>query len=99
MDIRRKKIIKSSVRSSIEKLLDTARKSFDSGNEKRSERYVVMAFDLLKKHKIKLPKELRNSFCRKCMAIWVPGRTVTVSYDKKRDYLKVTCRCGFSKRL
>lgn len=99
MDNRRKKIIKSSVRSSIDKLLDNARKSHDSGNEERSTRYVGMAFDLLKKNKIKLPKELKNSFCRKCKTVWVPGKTVTVSYDKKNDCLRVTCRCGYTRRL
>jgi ribonuclease P protein subunit RPR2 len=99
MDIRRKKIIKTSVRSSIEKLLDQARSSYDAGKGSRSTRYVEMAFELLKKHKVKLPKELRNSFCRKCMRIWVPGKTVRISYDRKQGYLRVRCKCGYTRRL
>jgi ribonuclease P protein subunit RPR2 len=99
MDIRRKKIIKSSVRSSIETLLGHARSSFDAGKGERSIRYVRMAMDLLRKHKIKLPKEMKNSFCRKCLTVWVPGRTASISYDRKNGCLRVRCRCGYSKRL
>ncbi|MFN7990632.1 MAG: ribonuclease P Rpr2/Rpp21/SNM1 subunit [Candidatus Micrarchaeia archaeon] len=99
MDSRRKNIIKSSVRSSVERLLDSSRKAYLSGKKERSARYVEMAFDLLKKHKIKLPADLRNSFCRKCLVIWIPGDTVTATYDRKNDCLRVRCICGHSKRL
>jgi ribonuclease P protein subunit RPR2 len=99
MDIRRKKVIKSTVRSSIEKLLGEARKSYEAGRKDRSARYVTMARDLLKKNKIKLPKEVKNSFCRKCGVVWIPGKTVTVYYDRKISCLRVRCQCGYSKRL
>jgi RNase P subunit RPR2 len=99
MQSSRKSIIKSSVRSSILRLLEQARKSATGGKAARSKRYVDMAFDLLKKNKIKLPNELRNSFCRKCHLVWVPGQTMTAYYDRKNDCLRVRCVCGFSKRL
>ncbi|HID72408.1 TPA: hypothetical protein EYP38_00585 [Candidatus Micrarchaeota archaeon] len=94
-----KKIIKSSVRDSIKKLISEATKAYKAGNETRSKRYVKMAMDLVKKHKTRLPAELRNSFCRKCHLIWLPARTVTVTFDKKHSCLRVKCRCGHSKRL
>ncbi|NYZ73514.1 hypothetical protein H0O00_00050 [Candidatus Micrarchaeota archaeon] len=99
MDSKRKAIIKSSVRSSIEKLISQARKAYTSDNPERSKRYIRMAFDLLKKHKTKLPEELRNSFCRKCHLVWIPDKTATVSYDRRNNCLRVRCICGFSKRL
>jgi ribonuclease P protein subunit RPR2 len=99
MDIRRKKIIKSSVRSSVEKLLERARSSFDAGKQERSIRYVRMAMDLIRKHKVGLPKEMRNSFCRRCLVVWVPGKTANVSFDRKNGCLRIRCRCGYSKRL
>ncbi|MBU1758351.1 ribonuclease P Rpr2/Rpp21/SNM1 subunit, partial [Patescibacteria group bacterium] len=74
MDNRRKKLIKTSVRDSIKKLVDHARDAYKKKQPARSKRYVKMAFDLLKKHKIKLPKELKNSFCRKCFLIWIPNK-------------------------
>ncbi|MCI0503454.1 hypothetical protein L0Y65_01960 [Candidatus Micrarchaeota archaeon] len=99
MQSSRKSIINSSVRSSIAKLLAKAREAYSAKNAERSKRYVKMAFELLKKNKTKLPKELRNSFCRKCCLIWIPGQTATVSFDRKNDCLRITCGCGHSKRL
>jgi ribonuclease P protein subunit RPR2 len=99
MDSRRKAIIKSSVRSSIEKLIGHARKAYNSGKAERSKRYIQMVFDLLKKHKVKLPEELKNSFCRKCYLVWIPEKTVTAAYDRKNNCLRIKCKCGFSKRL
>lgn len=99
MDSKRKAIIKSSVRSSIEKLIGQARKAYSSDKPERSRRYIQMAFDLLKKHKTKLPEELRNSFCRKCHLVWIPEKTIRVAYDRKNNCLRVHCKCGFSKRL
>lgn len=94
-----KKIIKSSVRQSVMDLISQARKSYKQGNKVRSKRYIQMALDLIKKHKIRLPKELKNSFCKKCMLIWIPGDTIRVVYDKKNAYLRLTCDCGHSKRI
>jgi len=99
MDIRRKKVIKSSVRQSIDRLLPLARKAYDQKKTDRSKRYVQMVLDLVKKNKVSLPKEARNSFCRKCKTIWIPGKTLTVYYDRKTDCLRIKCVCGFTKRL
>jgi ribonuclease P protein subunit RPR2 len=99
MQSSRKSIIKSSVRSSIERLLDQARKAYTGRMPDRSRRYVEMAFQLLRKNKAKLPKELKNSFCRKCFQVWIPGKTATVSFDRKNNCLRIKCGCGHSKRL
>jgi RNase P subunit RPR2 len=99
MQSSRKSLIKSSVRSSIAKLLAQARSAYAGGNPARSKRYVRMAFDLLRKHKVGLQKDLRNSFCRKCFTIWVPGKTATVYFDRKNDCLRIRCACDYSKRL
>jgi ribonuclease P protein subunit RPR2 len=99
MDSRRKNIIKSSVCESIRKLLDLSRQSYLKNNPIRSLRYAKMAFELLKKNKVKLPKELKNSFCRKCYLVWIPEKTIKVFFDKKNNCLRVCCKCGYSKRL
>lgn len=99
MDIRRKKVIKSSVPQSAARLLHEARKAHDAKQDERALRYVRMVLDLLKKNKVRLPAELRNSFCRKCARLWLPGDTVTVTYDKKSACLRVRCACGSTKRI
>jgi RNase P subunit RPR2 len=58
-----------------------------------------MAYNLLKKHRSRLPDELRNSFCRKCLVVWIPGETAKVSFDRKNSCLRIRCGCGHSKRL
>lgn len=100
MDIRRKKIIKSSVFESVEKLLESARLEYSLPNHGRSSRYVEMAFDLIKKNKIRLPKNLKNSFCKKCLNIWIPQETVRLSFDMKNSALRLSClMCQSSKRI
>ena len=99
MDTRKKKVIKTSVRDSIRKLIEQAREAYNKKQPLKSKRYVKMAFDLLKKNKVKIPKELKNSFCRKCFLIWIPNKTLKVSYDRKNDCLRLTCKCGYSKRI
>ena len=99
MDNRRKKVIKSSVLSSIKRLIEQARTAYKEDETERSKKYVKMALDLLKKNKAKLPEELKNSFCKKCHLVWIPAKTVTVLYDKKENCLRLRCRCGYSKRL
>ena len=59
-----------------------------------------MVMDLLKKNKAGLPSEARNSFCRRCHSIWIPEKTVVITFDRKNSCLRVLCkRCGNSKRL
>ncbi len=99
MDIRRKKLIKSSSVLSIAKLVEQAREAFDDNKPDRSSRYITMAFDLIKKNKVNIPKELRNSFCRKCHVVWVPGKTVSAYYDTKDECLRLKCSCGYTKRI
>jgi RNase P subunit RPR2 len=94
-----KTLLKSSVRESIRKLVLEATDVFRSGDEERSKRYVEMAMDLVKKHRMRLPADLRNSFCRKCHIIWFPGKTVTIYFDSKNNCLRARCRCGHSKRI
>ncbi len=99
MDSKRKKVIKSSVNESVKKLVSQAQKAFREGKEERSKRYIKMALDLIKKHKAKLPSELKNSFCRKCHLVWIPKKTVIVSFDSKTHCLRVRCKCGHTKRI
>lgn len=94
-----KKIIKESARDSVKKLIEEARKAYEKGQKERSKKYVKMAHDLIKKNKIKLPKELKNSYCKKCFAIWIPGQTIKVSFDKRHNCLRIICECGHKKRI
>ncbi|MEM3422847.1 MAG: hypothetical protein QXF35_04505 [Candidatus Bilamarchaeaceae archaeon] len=100
MNIKHKRFIKRSSFDSVKKLLEEARLAFDSGKIERANRYVRMCWEIVKKNRVRLPKEYKNSFCRKCLSLWVPGSTAIVYFDKKNDCLRIRClKCGFSKRL
>ncbi|NYZ77603.1 hypothetical protein H0O02_04810 [Candidatus Micrarchaeota archaeon] len=100
MEHRQKRLIKASVSESVAKLLGEAQKQYLKGNKERSQSYVRMALQHIKKHKVRVPEEYRNAFCRKCCVVWVPGDSAKVFFDRKHNCLRIECRkCGFGKRL
>lgn len=91
------KVIKTSVKESISHLLGMASKEFEK-NSKLSKRYAKMAWDLVKKHKVRLTKAQKLMFCRKCHRIWVPGKSVKVVFDNKHGFLQFQCDCGYKRK-
>jgi len=60
-----------------------------------SRRYVGRAFDIKKKFRVRISREEKFSFCRKCLCPWMPGRTVSISFDKRNKRVVYSCRmCG-----
>ncbi len=100
MDKRKsKKIIKETVSARIEHLLSEARNSY-SLHPERSERYLKLVWKLVEKYKVRLSKEQKLSFCKKCFVLWIPGKTVNVSFDLRHSVLQYECKkCGFVRRL
>ena len=96
----RKKLIKSSVRQSIAKLMGEAGGAWAAGKPERAKRYAEMAMGLVRKHKVRLTEEQKRRFCRKCFAWWVPGDTVKLAFDKRHSVIRMTCaKCGYTRRL
>jgi len=94
-----KGLIKASVRQSIAALLKDAESAWTLKKPERSKRYAQMAMDLVRKHKVRLTKEQKGLFCRKCLVWWVPGGTVKLVYDKRHHLIRAICQCGHSKRI
>jgi ribonuclease P protein subunit RPR2 len=94
-----KKLIKSSVKSSIARLISEAEAAWKKKQHERSRRYVKMIIDLVKKHKVRLQKDQKNKFCKKCHAWWIPGKTMKLIYDQKHHLIRIRCQCGYTKRL
>ncbi len=96
----RKKLIKSSVRQSVAKLLDEAASAWDSGKPERAKRYAEMTMDLVRKHKVRLTDDQKRRFCRKCLTWWVPNETVKLIFDKRHNVIRMKCaKCGYTRRL
>jgi len=55
-------------------------------------KYVKRAFDIKKKFRVKISRETKFSFCRKCLCPWIPGKTVSVTFDKRNKRVVYSCK-------
>ena len=62
----------------------------------RAKTYLKMAWDLVKKNKVRLTKEQKKKFCKKCFTLWIPGE---VKIRKKGNLTEYSCKCGFKKKI
>lgn len=78
-------------------LLDHAESIFAKKPE-LADRYVRAAWRLKTRYNLRLPRDIRLKFCRKCLCFWRPGATCRVRIKPKM--IIITClRCGRVKRL
>lgn len=94
-----KNLVKKISEERIAILLSEAAKIF-SLNANRAKRYCQLAFAIVKKNKVRLTKEQKLSFCRKCLSFWCPGKTVSISFDKKNKRIIYKCgACGYERKI
>ena len=87
------KISKSKAQEEIARLFNLAGKE----NEELAHRYVKLALDIARKSNIKFSKELKDSFCKKCLAIFRKGNFQTRLVKGRKV---ITClNCGTKKRI
>ncbi|MEM5875278.1 MAG: ribonuclease P [Candidatus Aenigmatarchaeota archaeon] len=80
----------------IEILLELAEKEVKK-NPERSKRYVELARIIGKRYNIRLTKEQKNKFCKKCNIILIPGFSMKTWLDSKNKTKVV--KCLFCKNL
>ncbi|MCX8158348.1 MAG: ribonuclease P [Candidatus Diapherotrites archaeon] len=79
----------------IYRLFELADIEFEKHPE-RSRRYVELAREISKKNKVKIPKELKKMFCKKCGAFLKEGVNCAKYFDG--NLVRIVCgECGFSK--
>ncbi len=75
----------------IYRLFELAEKEIEK-NPERSKRYVEIALELQKKHRIRWPTELKTKFCKKCKTIF-SGKNFEKT--KKGTIIVIKClECG-----
>jgi len=75
-------------------LFELAKKEFEK-NPERSRRYVELLRTIGKRYNVRLPKEIKRSFCKVCNTIFIFGKTARVRLDSKRKIRIVRClSCG-----
>jgi len=86
----KEKKIKGSQKIALERiyrLVELAKK-----NEKYAKRYISIAKEIGKKMRVKIPRELKEQYCKKC-------GSMKVSTTTKKPFLIVKCEeCGQEKR-
>jgi ribonuclease P protein subunit RPR2 len=78
----------------IDYLFDLAKASFKEGF---SSRYMQIASDISKKHKVRLTKGQKFFFCRKCRSFIFPG--INARHRLKNKRVVITCNCGHKRRI
>ncbi|VVB66721.1 Ribonuclease P protein component 4 [Candidatus Gugararchaeum adminiculabundum] len=63
-------------------------------NPQRAKRYVSLARKLCTRYNLRLPKDLKRSFCKKCYTIWIPGYNLNVRIRSKEKLAEYSCSCG-----
>ncbi|MEM4460690.1 MAG: hypothetical protein QW038_01015 [Nanopusillaceae archaeon] len=61
-------------------------------------RYIKIMLEIKKKSRIKIIKNLRNKFCKKCCTVWIPGKTLSIRIRKGRIIYRCLT-CGNIKRF
>ena len=94
----KKSLVKKTVGESIIILFQQADENVEKHPD-RTKRYIQMIWDLVKKHKLRLTKEQKKKFCRKCLTFFIPDKTVIVIFNKANSSFYFKCKeCGYTRR-
>jgi ribonuclease P protein subunit RPR2 len=78
-------------RERIDILLGLAEKNFRKKPE-RSHRYVELARKISLRYNVRMKKEQKRKFCKKCNSLLLPGVTSSARLDSKRRLLIIKCK-------
>ncbi len=91
--------LRRTVADAINVLLQKA-DAYSTSHPERTKRYVQMAWGLVKKYKIRLTKEQKGRFCRKCGTFFIVGKTAQASFNARTNAFYINCAaCGHMRRL
>jgi len=81
----------------IQRLFELAEEVFEKHPE-LADRYVKHAWRIKTRHNVRLSRDLKRKFCRKCISFWRPGNSCRVRI--RQSSVTITClRCGRVVRL
>lgn len=94
------KLVKGIAEERIERLLQFAYGRAMAGeSDKLPKRYVKLARALSSHYKVKMKKGERNSFCKKCNLVLIPGKNCTVRIASSNGHVIYRCRCGTERKI
>ena len=93
-----KRLLKEATTEAVSLLLTKA-EELCSINTTRSSHYVKMAWELIKKNKVRLSQNQKQQFCKKCFSYWKYDKTMKVVFNLRNVRLEIHCTCGYKKPL
>ena len=82
------------VKERIEILFNLAEKELEK-NPERSKRYVELARKIGKRYNVRLTKEQKRSFCKRCNRLLIPKKTCKIKVGPKKKFMEIKClNCG-----
>ncbi len=97
MVIKREKRLEKSIAIERIRFLVNRAERFKSIDYELARRYVELARRIAMKYRVKIPKDLRITFCKKCL---YPYRSDRVRVRIKKSRVIVTClNCGYERRI
>ncbi|MDE1869886.1 MAG: ribonuclease P [Candidatus Micrarchaeota archaeon] len=95
-------IIKEIAVERIETLFGLAGDRTNAGDKRSKElakRYIKIAKSISTHYKVKIPDRIRNSICKKCGNVLIPGLNCKVRLASSKRYVAYVCECGEEKHI
>jgi len=93
----RKKYMQKIARERINILYELAMKEAKEGNENLARRYIDHMVNLSTKYNVRIPRDIKRNYCKKCHTFLIPGKTAQVRLKKGKVVIKCL-KCGTYKR-
>ncbi len=93
----RKKYAQRIARERIKILFSLAQERALEGDEELARRYVEHMVNLSRKYNVRIPRDMKRMYCKKCYTFLIPGKTAQVRLKKGKVVIKCL-RCGTYKR-
>ena len=95
----KKKFTNAVISEAINILLKQAEENFESHSD-RAKRYVGMLWALVKRYKIRLTKEQKLKFCRKCLRLLHVNKNSKIIFNNKNNSFYIHCfNCNSKRRI
>jgi len=91
---------KEIARERIEVLFKIAEEEFSNNRKDLANRYVELARKISMRYNVRIPKELKRKFCKRCHSYIKPGVNSRTRVRSEKKYVLVTClECGHKMRF
>jgi RNase P subunit RPR2 len=93
-------IVKEIAAERMEGLITMAKsREMTSGSQVFRKRYVEIARSISRHYKVRMPKRLKDSICKRCGDVLIPGETCTVRLASSKGYIAYRCACGAERHI